>query len=676
MKVPITVLTLVAIGLLDSSAAVSKKEERKLRKAKKEGIEMKARAESTQKPVLLPVPKIANAPQPPINQSLRLNPRDLAASAKTIDMLVNAGLRKADQVSNPPASDEVFVRRIYLDAAGRIPTAEETAKFINDKSANKRGILIDSLLISDGYRSHQFNWYADMFRFKSGMKRANFNLYQRWIKDGIRTNRGWDRTVHDMVSADGSLASNGATGYLLRDAGMPLDSLSNTLSLFLGANVSCAQCHDHPLAEWTQREFYEMAAYFGAADVSDRDPRKIGNKVKNKLISKQDVIHAVAQNMYRVKTLDENHTKYPDDYAYDDVKPGAKVTPRLIAWTGKDRATDAYKVTGTKPQHDRADFARWMTHSKNPRFAISIANRLWKRSFGIAVQEPVEDLDDIELASNPALLRHLAKLVIMNKFDLRELQRIVFNTQSYQAEASAMPEIGDIDSYLFAGPVLRRMTAEQTWDSILTLAYGASIDEYQIDQSHKATRSKFDYDSFIPPSASGKNKPKERYPIDVEAIAAITTSLKEAGHFKGGKGFAKMDLVGGSPMPRKFGRGYVLRASELPQPERDTHFLRMFGQSSREIADDGSLEGNIPQTLMLMNGGFQELLTDQDSLLMQGSAQRSGISDTIEALYQSFFSRPPSPDESQLIMTAMKKGTSLQDLTWTLFNTPEFLFVQ
>ena len=103
-----------------------------------------------------------------------------------------------------------------------------------------------------------------------------------------------------------------------------LDNLSNTLNVFLGANVACAQCHDHPLADWTQREFYELAAFFGATDVSDRDPRKVGNRLKNADISKQDVIKAVAPNMARVHTKSTQSLKFPHDYAYDDYKPGSR----------------------------------------------------------------------------------------------------------------------------------------------------------------------------------------------------------------------------------------------------------------------------------------------------------------------------------------------------------------
>ena len=662
----IVLVSLLACGLLPLTAASKKKEARKARKAQMEAAikarnaQMEAANLRTELKRMGPLPAIGNAPLPPMNKQLRLSAGQLATAAAEIDRHVRSGLTKGKQQPNPPANDEVFVRRIYLDAAGRIPTSEEAEKFLNDRRSDKRARLIDELLLSAGYRSHQFNWFADMLRFKSGIKRANFGLYQRWLKDGIMTNRGWDRTVYGLLTAEGSLASNGASGYLLRDTGMPLDSLSNTLTLFLGANVSCAQCHDHPLADWTQREFYEMAAFFGAADVSSRDPRKVGNKIKDQHLSKQDVMHAVAQNMYRVKTGPKNLLKFPEDYAYDDAKPGSRVDPKLVAWEEGERKGDAYDVDLGRPKNYRDSFAKWMTHPENPRFAANIANRLWQRMFGIAVKEPIEDLDDLDAASNPALLRHLAGVVVSQQFDLREFQRIVFNTRAYQSAANSTPAIGDIDDYLFPGPVLRRMTAEQAWDSILTLGFGAEIDGYQTDFSHQTTRFAFDYDNS-----------------SEAAVRQRTMALKQAGYLNGSKKrLGENDLVDKRRVPQRFGRSYVLRASELTQPAREDHFLRMFGQSSRDLADDGSREGNIPQTLMLMNGDFQSLLTGDDSRLMRAASQTRNKSTVVEVLYQAFFSRAPTSSEQQTIRRAMTKGTTREELAWTLFNTPEFLFIQ
>ena len=456
-------------------------------------------------------------------------------------------------------------------------------------------------------------------------------------------NRPWNEVVYDMLTAKGSLATSGPAGYLMRAPGMPLDNLSNTLTIFLGANVSCAQCHDHPLAQWTQQEFYEMAAFFGSSEVSARDPRKISKRLSTPALSKQDLILVVAQNMASITDLEEQELVYPEDYAYDHASPGDPVVPMLLSWGGDDYKGAAYDVDTESPAALRASFASWMTHPENPRFATTIANRLWKKNFGIAVQEPVEDMDDPRLASNPELLAFLGKIVVAANFDLREYQRVLYNTKTYQAEASVTPPIGDIDDYPFPGPVLRRMTAEQAWDSIQTLIAGTKIDTYETDYSHHVTKFAFPFDEFTE-----------------EEIYNTALAMKASGYLT----------------KKERQRGLDLRASALPQPERPDHFLRMFGQSSRELIADGSLEGNIPQTLVLMNGEIQEMVSARDARLIRKAKSLDSIDDQVEFLYLSFFSRKPTEKESDRIKQAMEGGTSVPDLAWILFNTPEFLFVQ
>ena len=612
---------------------------------------------------LPPLAEIANQPRVSPNLELRLSDADVAKAAAWIDHYLGLGFKKAGQRLNAPASDNVFVRRVYLDVAGRIPTDEETVAFVESKDPGKRAALIDDLLVSDGYRSHFFNWLGDLLRYKDGIKRFNYNYYERWLKDQIDLNRPWDEMVTDMLTAEGSLASTGPAGYLLRDPGMPLDNLSNTLSIFLAANVSCAQCHDHPLAEWTQREFFELAAFFGSTDVSDRDPRKVGNKLKSSNLSKQEVIVAVAQNMARVHSLPRQELTFPKDYGYDDVEPGSQVQPAFVVWKDGEQNGPAYGVDTKTPSSLRSSFASWLTHGQNPRFATSIANRLWKRNFGIAVQEPIDDLDDLSLASNPELLEYLRRVMVYIDFDLREFQRVIYNTKAYQAVASATPPMGEIDEYLFPGPVLRRMTAEQAWDSILTLVMGSDLDDYKIDQSHAVTRFAFPFDD-----------------LSISQVGQMATAMQASGHLNlksrgGGNRLGELDYVDGKP-PRKLGGEYLLRASELKQPAPEDHFLRMFGQSSRELVNDGSREGNIPQSLMLMNGEIQDLLVEKDSHLVRQFSKRRLKEGVIDSLYLSFFSRSPSPSELKKIQAAMKDGVSQKDLVWALFNSPEFLFVQ
>ena len=645
-------------GSFLSGKEIAEKKHKQLKKnKKKKSGASKQDREPVINDITVSLSKTLNAPHVSLDKTFPMQIDQMKSAALWIDKTVGAALDKNNQKPNSQTDDFVFVRRIFLDVAGRIPTDEEARNFLIDNDPEKRRKLIDQLLLSDGYRSHFFNWMADLLRHKQNLRRSNFSLYERWLKDQIAQNRSWDEIVYDLLTAEGTLASSGPTGYLLRDPGMPLDNLSNTLNVFLSANVSCAQCHDHPLADWTQREFYELAAFFGATDVSDRDPRKVGNKLKlpDGSITKQDVIAAVAQNMARVHPKSSQTLKFPEDYAYSDVEPGSPVDPLLFFWADEELTVE---VDRKSPQKLRESFAEWLTHEKNPRFAVAIANRLWKRFFGLGVQEPLEDLDDLTKSSNPELLQLLGKIMVAADFDLREFQRVILNSKAYQAVSSVTPKTGDSENYLFQGPILRRMTAEQAWDSILTLVLGSSLDDYKIDRSHRVSRLKFPYDEMPP-----------------DQVREKVLMMKKNGLLKSGNRLGELDYVDGK-QPVKIAGEFLLRASEMSQPAPNKHFLRMFGQSSRDLVNDSSVEGSIPQTLMLMNGGMQDLLHDSEARLSKMLKQSGGFKPAVQFLFLSFFCRPPTADEMNTMEQAIAEGMKKEDLSWALFNSTEFLFVQ
>ena len=192
--------------------------------------------------------------------------------------------------------------------------------------------------------------------------------------------------------------------------------------------------------------------------------------------------------MERVVYEQGRATEYPEDYAYNDAQPGEKVVPKFITWEGARRAN----VTTTDPRHLRKLFARWLTSPKNPRFAEAIANRMWKKFFGVAVKEPVTDLDALEEATNPELLKFLAQLMRDVDFDLRKFQRVILNTSAYQQKVSVTPPEGE--DFRFPGPLLRRMTAEQAWDSIVLLLRGPEIDRIKTDHAPKMARLVFPFE--------------------------------------------------------------------------------------------------------------------------------------------------------------------------------------
>jgi len=609
--------------------------------------------------------------------------------------------------ANKLMTDEQFVRRVYLDIVGRIPSHDESKAFLDSASKTKRAELIDKLLDSPGYASHTYNYFAEMLRVKSRLEQDNMrgDPYIGWLQKQIESNTPWDKMVYDMVTADGKMWHNGAAGYLLRDIGMPLDNLANTLAVFLGTDVACAQCHDHPFADWTQHQFYEMAAFFGATttDLRTAANRKKGKDqmavvdVRDKLMpeiekmiesagmdirrERNGIQNYIGANRYVISDMESNTLKLPHDYKYKDGKPGDPVAPKLITWSKSDASNPAYKTNKTKKEEKlRETFASWMTHPENPRFAMSIANRMWKRAFGVAVNEPVTNIDDPEKSYNPALLKHLAAEMKRVKFDLKAFMRIVYNTQSYQREATN-EEVPMGEPYYFQGPLLRRMTAEQAWDSYMTLVLG-DPDKYKQPLEDLYSRS-IDLD-LTNPKLDAKTvlmKYGAFRGIAAKERALEGGGLEMAGEEmmanKGGKKAAADDTM----MENKslsYGGMVLRRAAEIEQPARSGHFLTEFGQSQRLVIDGGNKVGSVPQVLMMMNGKAQEMLTNKDSLIFRTMDKVNSPADKVEAVFLSILSRKPSLGEKDIAKRGMEAagGDGFSNLIWALINTREFMFVQ
>jgi hypothetical protein len=601
-------------------------------------------------------------PRPPLAQDV------INQAAARLDESVNLALKTSETAANPKISDSIFLRRIYLDTIGRIPTEQEAQAFLKDSSPQKRSNLINALLNSPGYTMQMYNWLADMLRVKDDYgKGARAYLYEDWLKDQIAMNVPWNAMVRDMLTADGKLNQNGAAGFLLRDAQMPLDGVSNLLTTFLGANVSCAQCHDHPFANWTQHDFYSMAAFFGATDGYHEDVfRKARRLIKSEELAglgKLVAAQVLTANAYNLVDLPQNRLKFPEDYKYKDAKPGELTVPALIRWDDTKKDNLSYEVAEQKNAAQlRNQFADWMVHPENPRFATAIANRLWKKVFGLAVQEPVWDIDDPSLSSNPELLAQLTTYMKQAKFDLREFQRILFHTAAYQRQASQIPE--DPQTYRFPGPVIRRMSAEQAWDSIVCLVTGDAGDHLLLRRGDDMRNSAIDE--------------KE---MTVEKVKAVVAELQKDGvKMKGGggkkpnanpRGIAAF-YEGGRP---EFRSGLLLaRASEIQQPAPENHFLRLFGQSDRMVSDSNTTDGSVPQMLQLMNGPVQDMVA-QSSLAIRSAKEQETPMDQVNSLYISFLSRKPNSDENTKALAALKEGLRLEDIAWVLLNSREFLFL-
>ncbi len=398
---------------------------------------------------------------------------ETSPSAK-IDQLINQKLKEEGLKPNKIADDSVFVRRVYLDLVGRIPTRVETTDFIESEDPEKRADIVGKLIGSEGYVSHQFNYWADLLRARtaisdSGQSRPSGMAYEQWLKESIRSNKPYNELVYELVTASGNSWENPAIGYYLRDYGMPLDNLAMTSQLFLGTQIVCAQCHNHPFDAWTQMDYYHLSAFTYGMVTSNNHPvarQALQKYQEKKKLSKErtsDLRKAASEILIPVRFSSVYETdrslRLPHDYQYDDAKPKAVVKPATLM--GNEAV-----ISGSTSTIEA--FGEWLTSPENPAFTKVMANRIWKRAFGVGVFEPVDDLKDHTQSSNPELMDYLTRLFIDLDYDIQAFQKVIYSTKAYQRE-SALEEPVPGAPYYFAGPILRRLSAEQIWDSLVAL---------------------------------------------------------------------------------------------------------------------------------------------------------------------------------------------------------------
>lgn len=609
----------------------------------------------------------------------------LKEASKAIDALLDAEIAKqAGLKVRPKTTDEQYLRRIYLDLAGRIPTMEEAGEFLGSRKKDKREALVKKLMASEAYVSNTFTWWADLLRARTRLQdRFDGTPYIDWIKQSIRENKPYDKFVFELICSQGPATSrgNGATGYYVADAGMPQDNMANTIRVFLGTRLSCAQCHDHPFDKWTRRNFFEMAAFTEGTDVktSEGDISRAMKKVSpNVPYAADQIARRVGETLgVQITNGTAGAINLPRDYQYKDARGGQRVTAITLF---KD---DILKDNKSSP---REAYGKWMTSSTNPRFTTVIANRLWKRLMRVGLIEPLDNYEDETKASNPELMDFLVKLMKDVKYDMRKFQEVICNTNAYQRQTIA----GDPNRFKFLheGMPLRRVTAEQMWDSLMTL----TIDNVDGTKGRGADHLYKFYDA-------NKDKSTEQIATMVVKAGEAADEIDEIGKQirelrekmktdKGAEGKVKeleAKQNGLRPASDVFTPYYDpngkvsghLRASELQSPMDPGHFLRVFGQSNRLVIDNSTDSLNLTQSLELMNGMVETtILGDEKSVLKQNLAKVRSPDDKVKVLYISILSRMPNSGELTYGFKVMSLARSrgVEYLGWALINSAEFAF--
>jgi Protein of unknown function (DUF1549)/Protein of unknown function (DUF1553) len=343
-----------------------------------------------------------------------------------IDTFVNAKLKKLRIAPSELCSDEQFLRRVFVDIVGLLPTPEEYHKFMSDPATNKREKLVDELLGRKEFAELWVMKWAELLQIHS-TNQVSYKatlLYYTWLQDKIARNVPVNEWVQELLAASGGTFKSPATNYYQNETDI-LKTAENVAQVFMGMRIQCAQCHNHPFDRWTMNDYYGFAAFFSQIGRKGADdPREV--VVFNS--GGGDVRHPVTGQVMAPKFL-------------------GGATPDV---NGKDR---------------RQVLAAWLASPENPYFATNLANIVWGHFFGRGIIHEVDDVRVSNPPSNGELLGELGKKFTEYKYDFKKLVRDICTSRTYQLSTVPNPS-NEGDTRNFARGAVRRIRAETMLDCI------------------------------------------------------------------------------------------------------------------------------------------------------------------------------------------------------------------
>ena len=351
-----------------------------------------------------------------------------------IDKRVIEQLRRLNLKPSKPSSDSEFIRRVYLDVVGMLPTPQETKAFLADTSETKRDDLIEKLLAQPEFVDYWAYRLSDLFLISSKKLRPQaLKAYYDWLRGEIEKNTPWDQLVRQVVAAKGDTLKNGAANFysIHQD---PETMAENVSQAFMSLSINCAKCHNHPLEKWTNDQYYSFANLFARVRAKGwgGDARS-GDGARTLFIADR----------------------------------GDLIQPR----TGKPQPPaplDGQAIASDSTEDRREALADWLTSPENPYFTRSIANRVWANFFGRGIVEPVDDLRISNPASNEPLLQAISEYLAKNDYDLKSLMRLILRSETYRRSSTPLPE-NEGDQKYYSRYYPRRLMAEVLQDAITSV---------------------------------------------------------------------------------------------------------------------------------------------------------------------------------------------------------------
>lgn len=440
-----------------------------------------------------------------------------AAVAAKLDQLIEQELQAAGVTVAGPANDEDFLRRVSFDIAGLPPKSREVTLFGLNPDPEKRSQAIAALLGSEDYGRNWSTYWRDVVYMSATNTRARgaSAVFERWMVDQLNQNRPWSAIVTDLLTATGDISENGATGLLFAHAAQPEEVAAEASRIFLGIQIQCANCHDHPSDIWKREQFHELAAYFprtalrpivvdgqqrGFEVVSNnQNPRAAGNFLRenperlfalldrnrdqkltkaevqgnpqagmfarlfDRVLENGDTDKDGALSLAEFRKLEfpnmpgRGSSEYFMPNLQDPSSRGTVVHPKFFV--------DGHQpATGLSDEARRQSVAASFTSPENPWFARALINRVWNEMLGEGFYMPVDDLGPTRTPVYPEVIDALAEAFVAQNYDVKWLIQTIATTRAYQREVRPRPVSNE--QLPFAAQTPTRLRSDQVYQAL------------------------------------------------------------------------------------------------------------------------------------------------------------------------------------------------------------------
>lgn len=354
----------------------------------------------------------------------------------------------------PRCDDETFLRRAYLDIVGDIPTPEAVTAFLLDPADDKRLRLVRQLLDDPHYGQNWARYWRDVVFYRAQEDRARIatNAMVADLADQLNNNEGWDQIASEFITASGDVREDGHTAIIMAQDGRTEETTAEISRIFLGIQIQCAQCHDHPYDRWKREQFHELAAFF---------PR-IGVRPVREMTKRSFEIYA--NDRFRRQRQRDNDRRPTAEHRMPNLDhpeiEGEVMKPKFFL-------TSASLPLALRDDERRSQLAEWLT--ENEWFAIAVVNRLWAELVGEPFYEAIDDIGPDREATASTAMKLLAKKFADSDYDIKWLFATICQTEAYQRESR--PRRGPNETP-FVANVPQRLRSDQLYNALLTALGG------------------------------------------------------------------------------------------------------------------------------------------------------------------------------------------------------------